>query len=389
MTPHRLAAFSVLAAALLATASGCRTAGVNDLARRDFLPKIDAESAADLLVEHNRNAGLVESIEARPLVNVSNRRLAGSASGKLALERPRNFKLVLSGPLGAEMADIGSNDREFWFWAKDSPDKSVYFCQYDESGSSPMAVGFQPDWIVEALGLRVIPESEAATIKVEPGLAAGTWRLTQKQKSAKGETVFKETVLSATTKRIMEHRVFASDNKTLLTKAIILAYQGYPIASDSGATPETVYLPRKFLLSWEQEKMHLEIHMKEVEINRFDPSRRGMVFVEPERPGMARKNLAELAGLADHPVAADQPTSVRETMPAPPPRVRLSDPTPLGVEGVELRRGRRDPAMLAADMPPSYARGVEEVIGPMTPTVADPLPQLIRSQSGWRNAVER
>lgn len=387
MTSYRLASSLLMAAALLSAFSGCRTAGVNDFARKDLLPKAETESAADLLVEHNRNAGLVESIEARPQINVSNRRLSAAANGKLALERPRNFKLVLANPLGTEMADIGSNDREFWFWAKDSPDKAVFYCNYDESGDSPLAAGFQPDWIVEALGLRVIPDSEAATIKVEPGSTPGTWRLSQRQKSSKGESVFKETVLSAATKRIIEHRVYAPDNKTLLTKAIILEYQAYPIAFGSEESPDKVYLPRKFQLSWEQEKMSLEIYMKQVEINHFDPSRRKAVFIEPERPGMARKNLAEMAGLANRTPTLERPTSVRETMPAPPPRVRLSDPTPLGIEGAV--RNPRDPAMLAADLPPSYARGVEEVIGPQIPTVAEPLPEAVQARSGWRNAVER
>ena len=76
-------------------------------------------------------------------------------------------------------------------------------------------------------------------------------------------------------------------------------------------------------------------------------------------------------------------------MPAPPPRVRLSDPSPDG-EGVEgARRESRDPARVAVDLPPAYARGVEDVVGPTIPTVADPLPQAVQARSGWRNGVER
>ena len=39
------------------------------------------------------------------------------ADGKLALERPRNFKLELMSAADEE-ADIGSNDEEFWFWVQ-------------------------------------------------------------------------------------------------------------------------------------------------------------------------------------------------------------------------------------------------------------------------------
>ena len=129
MSPLKVASF-LLMAALLTASSGCRTAGVGDIARKDFLPDRSAESAAELLVEHNRNAERVQSIEAKPNIKVSGRRFDPfGASGKLAVERPRNFKLVLSvGPMGSEVADIGSNDQEFWFWTKNSPEKAVYFC---------------------------------------------------------------------------------------------------------------------------------------------------------------------------------------------------------------------------------------------------------------------
>ena len=157
----------------------------------------------------------------------------------------------------------------------------------------------------------MISESEAATIKVEQGKAPGTWLLTQRQKSVKGETVFKETVLDAVTKRIREHRVYASDNKTLLTSAVIKDYEEFPAASVAGEPPGKAYLPRWFVLSWAQEKMNLEIHMREVKVNRFEPSRRTAVFTEPERPGLgaeesrgtgppvARQRLADV-GPGDH-----------------------------------------------------------------------------------------
>ena len=40
-------------------------------------------------------------------------------------------------------------------------DKSIYWCNYDELDSSPLAVTYQPDWIIEALGLKPISAEEA------------------------------------------------------------------------------------------------------------------------------------------------------------------------------------------------------------------------------------
>ena len=66
----------------------------------------------EFVVEHNRNADLIRTLEAKPTIGVSGRMMKGRADGKLAMERPRNFKLELLGVRATE-ADIGSNDEEF------------------------------------------------------------------------------------------------------------------------------------------------------------------------------------------------------------------------------------------------------------------------------------
>src|ERR687889_642586 len=77
-------------------------------------------AAAEVIREHNRTAERIESLEAHPTITVTSPDGGGVVQGDMALERPRNFSLVLSGgPSRMKMADIGSNDDEFWFWVKD------------------------------------------------------------------------------------------------------------------------------------------------------------------------------------------------------------------------------------------------------------------------------
>jgi hypothetical protein len=397
MKSHRPAAYALMTALLLALA-GCRTAGIGNLARQapPFSKTVETETAADLLVDHNLNAQKIQSVEAKPSVSGANRgRVIPGAGGKLMLERPRNFRLVLTATLsGTDVADIGSNDEEFWLWFKDNPDKALYFCKYDQSGESPLPAGLQPDWIIEAMGLRVVPDDEAAGIEVAPGKDGRTWVLTQRRKTPKGEAFYKETILSESTRRIVEHRILAADHKTLLARAIVYGYTMYTIPSVSGGggggSDEKVYLPKEMRLEMSREKMALDVSMSDVKVNRFDPKRRTALFVEPVYEDFARVNLAERIGIASGSSPASSApsssaaTTVRETIPSPPPRVRLSNPAPIGTDGA--RRNRRDPAILAADLPPSYARGVEEVVGPPLPTVAEPSPADLVGRSGWRNA---
>src|SRR5258708_35860764 len=43
----------------------------------------------------------------------------------IAVESPRNFRLIASGPFGNE-ADLGSNPEHFWFWNTHNAEKYVY-----------------------------------------------------------------------------------------------------------------------------------------------------------------------------------------------------------------------------------------------------------------------
>ena len=72
------------------------------------------------------------------------------------MERPRGFRLELEATGVGKVADIGSNDQEFWFWVKDNKDKAIYVCDYKDVNASQLAVTYQPDWIIEAMGLREI-----------------------------------------------------------------------------------------------------------------------------------------------------------------------------------------------------------------------------------------
>ena len=352
MTSLRPVTFAVVAAALIG-ASGCRTAGMGNLTPPRPAPLARLGRAPP---------SFWSSTTATPSASRAWRRCPrsrprtggapGCLHGKLALELPRNFKLELGMPIsGQTVADIGSNDQEFWFWAKDTPEKAVYYCNYDESGASPLAAaGIQPDWIIEALGLRVITDDEAARIKVTPGKDPGTVTLTQKQKTPQGEEVIKETVLNETTGRIREHWVYSGDRKTPLAHAVVTDYQEYPVPNETGPPTEKVYLPKKLRLEWiQQEKMTLDVTLNKVKVNpKFNPSRRhaalrraDVLRLRPDQPGADQ--MASTS--ADAP--RRRPSARRS--PRPPPRVRLERADPARPRTARVRRPRRDPADLSDD----------------------------------------
>ena len=346
---------AALALGILLAASGCRTAGVGNLAARNRPCPRATLTAAEVIREHNRTAERIESLEAHPSITVTSPDGGGVVQGDMALERPRNFSLVLSGgPSRMKMADIGSNDEEFWFWVKDrSRTKEYYFCEYDETGKSPLATTLQPELIVEALGLRVIPEAEAAGCTIQPGPTPGTLALTYKPTKTQGETLTRMTILSESSRRIREHRVYSGEGagKTLLAQAVVKGYQPVPLPSETGGSDEEVFLPSSLRIDWFQEKLSLDVTMSNPKVNTvFTQARRDALFVEPKPRGYTRVNLAERAGIVDAQGQGQGSTRSANHARRPRPGSSCSNPRRSGPTG------RRGPRMSPCRWPPISRR---------------------------------
>lgn len=329
---------------LAGLAAGCRTAGTDSIAHTRP-PEVRPRPSFDIdrfVAQHNENAGRIQSVEARPSISVKmgppGEVQGGGADGRLAMERPRSFKLELYHGLRAtNIADIGSNDEKFWFWFANKKDKSVYYCNYDDLSSTSLAVTYQPDWIVEAMGLKAITPREAAQIKARPAAQPGMTELLFPPTRTGGQTYSRIMTVSDRTLRLQEFRIKDADGKTVIALATIKKYQTLPAGrrpareartADPAATRICV-LPENIVLEWKKELLSLDVVLKDAKVNQFDPQRREAVFVEPVPSGYARANLAELARTKE----SDNSTAVRETIPVPDSRSRARLGPPLQVRG--------------------------------------------------------
>ena len=103
-------------------------------------------------------------------LHITGRSLPVHLTGNIAVEGPRNFRLT-AGALGmTEEADFGSNPDWFWFWIRRSQAPFVFRARHDDMQHSEMlrqAIPFQPDWLIEALGVvRIDPKQ---VTRMEPG----------------------------------------------------------------------------------------------------------------------------------------------------------------------------------------------------------------------------
>jgi hypothetical protein len=276
----------------------------------------------------------------------------------MLMERERNFRLALRTTMMGDVADIGSNDHGFWFWVKDN-DNAIYTCKYDANGQIPagVPVTMQPDWIIEALGLREISESAASRMQIRRGKnpdphdrTAPTVVLYGPLESSSGSAYQRVIVLNANTKRIVDYGLYTPDNK-LLAEAIP---QHDLSAGIKGATG----IPYRVILRWERERIELDVELKNIVSNQgFDEKRRAVAFAEPDMPGFERRDLAAMAAGSGY---VGQ-TQIRESRPVPPTggrssidgatsRVRLGQPAPVGLDGTATERGNT--RALDSNLPP-------------------------------------
>ncbi len=284
----RIVRSMMLAIAATLSASGCAAWTARPLSP---LPRPLTEQTLDVnefVVAHNRNADKIQSLEAKPTIKVKGKVFSGQADGRLALERPRNFKLeLLAGPMRKVRANIGSNEDEFWFWVDDE-ERKVYWCDYDELDKSSLAVTYQPDWIIESLGLKPITPQEAKGIKTHEGDISGTTALIFPPQKSGGEIFTRMMIVWNQNHRIKEHRVYEGSVPTtrgLLAQAEVAGYSDYPTDSTEPADSPKCYLPEKVKLEWKRNQLTLDVVMQreDVKVNQFDSSRAAGLFVEPVR----------------------------------------------------------------------------------------------------------
>jgi hypothetical protein len=311
--------------------TGCRAAGTGSLSLTPRPSLTDPSfDLARFVAEHNRNAQGIVTLTSEPSITVASAwHRPFPVSGHMAVERPRNFDLDLSVE-GTKVADIGSNSDEFWFWVinkNKNDDKLLYWCNYEDLPSSNLAVTYQPDWIIDALGLRPISPEEAKLIRVSNGPETGTTRLSFPTTSDQGEPCSREMIVSTRDRRLKKLLVWSVKPKTLIAEASPGDYKEFSGGAGSSASHENYLVPQKLKLDWKREQLVLDATLKNIKLNQLDPERSAIIFVEPKIPGYQRKNLAQATGG----IRPGRKTNTRNTIPPPESQdgVRLGRPAPM------------------------------------------------------------
>jgi hypothetical protein len=395
--------------AILAFAPGCRTlnlASPNRLDRPGAEQRRLSPAATQIVEKWSDNAAKVRSLKAEPTVKLTSvdgrKRFNAGVSGRLALERPRNFKLDLSTSFG-QIADIGSNDELIWFWIKDGTE-GVYLARYTPDGQPSAPLNVDPQWVMEAMGLQVISPEQIAKLDIRRDPATRHMIFSERRLGPAGERWLKETEMDVAGD-IVAHRLLEDVSpKKLIASAEIEGWQSVAIPAEEGsAVPmpgssrnepagDRVMLPEKIKLFWALDQLTIEVRLHKPQVNQpfnddfrlaqFRPQeKRGQKFIDISDPRLlaARptRTNPDAAGATPSMNSGLEPPPNPERLPDPAPLARLKEPEPLNApeipkvlpgdptpEGVAPKRvGPVNPSLNVAPSSASSARGDS---GPIT-----------------------
>jgi hypothetical protein len=181
----------------------------------------------------------------------------------IAVESPRNFRLIASTPFGNE-ADLGSNPEHFWFWNKHNEEKYVYQARHDLEPEQMrrFPFPFQPDWIMESLGVIEIDPEQPLTMQ-PPRPGSHTVLLMADRVSPQGYKVRKATAVDLCRGVILEHALYDARGE-LIARAVLRNHSHFRNIRTNG--PDVV-LPRAIDLEWPQANLNLTMTFTEIEVN--------------------------------------------------------------------------------------------------------------------------
>jgi hypothetical protein len=220
----------------------------------------------DLLVTYlNREAAKLQSIQTTDLtIDVRSQGNSVSLDGTLLCQKPRYFKLT-GKKFGSQEVLVGSNEDRFWFYVKRDPSDALYFCshtEYANGTSAELPFPFQPEWVLEALGMGQIDPD--ARLRVDEDKA--TYRLIE-DATLRGQRIRKVTVFykgrAHGEQPQVKARMMYDDRDRLICQATVKSVTRIP--TDRGGS---VTVPQIIKLEWPAQDTELVLDLGRVQVNR-------------------------------------------------------------------------------------------------------------------------
>ncbi len=259
---------------------------------------IKPRSADDLVKYLNDQSALLTTLhyKSMSMVVTGDGRSVNLTASSLAVEKPRGLSLTGGRGVFGKLLQVGSNDDEFWVYAKTGlgSDRELYvYCKHADLPrvADQLPIPFDPDWATQALGMGKFPPRDYA---VEQRDKEREHHLRYQAATPQGQPVTVTVVFAADEQSgrspQVRRYVVEDANRQVIGVADIKEVSRHPVGNS------TVAVPARLVLSWPQQKSGIDFDLgDDVIVNAgFTPAQRQALFTRPQMSVEAR-NLADIA----------------------------------------------------------------------------------------------
>jgi hypothetical protein len=223
--------------------------------------------------------------------------------GNLTAGQPRYFRMTGQGGAMGAKVDLGSNKDQFWVYFDAPATKPLFvFASHSdfEAGKArlPGGIPFEPDWVMQALGMTTLPPSNQYTA-APPNQKDRTYTLSWRATTPGGTPVIKEIVFDGDPAldpkpQVKKHLVRDTKDKVICSAEIRQAKTVRTGTIDPGTNqPVTVQYPTLVVLKWEEQKFEMKLDLERGEVNRtFSDEQVRAMFSRPNNLGTKPVDLA-------------------------------------------------------------------------------------------------
>lgn len=168
--------------------------------------------------------------------------------GELAIQKQKNFRLLINHRLTGKEMDIGSNKDVFWFWNKRMNPPFLHFAKHENLNRTNLKTVLNPIWLMESFGIFPIDfnNSEISQYK-------GSWFVKTNKISANGQPIKYVILIDPKNKNIIGRYLYDQKDQLFASSE----YQNF-----DGV------IARKITFIWYEENINLEINLDDYQINK-------------------------------------------------------------------------------------------------------------------------
>jgi hypothetical protein len=253
---------------------------------QDIGPRVSTATptAGELVAYLNENAHKVQSLGCRNVdIDAKADGQEFGLQGWMYCQKPKSFRMTAK-LAGTTEVDIGSNDTEFWYWIRRAEPPYLYHCSHQEfdRGNVRLQIPFQPEWIIEALGIAEYPAKASYQVVANKG----TIELIDSSVLPQGQRVNKVTVFSRGSNgslQVTGHILKDEQNREICTATV----QQSQVDKVTAAV-----LPKTVVLKWTADRMEMKLRLPDLSVNSMEGRQRPELYVRPNMQGIQSYDLA-------------------------------------------------------------------------------------------------